>query len=140
VGKLGDQATDGQPGNRNSIPSKGRNVSFSTMSRPALGSTQPLIQGVQYSIPGVKRPTRKANHSPPPSSEVKNVRFTSAPPLLHNVVLNYVQEQFQHYLRNLEIPFCVRFSVTGTNLAHMKSATSITSNHRIVVMIVITDT
>jgi len=42
--------------------------SFSTASRPALGPTQPPIQWV----PGVKRPGREDEHSPPSSSEVRN--------------------------------------------------------------------
>jgi hypothetical protein len=42
---------------------------FSTLSRPALGSTQPPIQWV----PGVKRPGREADHSPPTGAEVKKM-------------------------------------------------------------------
>jgi hypothetical protein len=49
-------------------------------SRPALGPTQPPIQwvpGVLY--PGVNRPGREADHSPPSSTEVKNAcSYTSA--------------------------------------------------------------
>jgi hypothetical protein len=41
---------------------------FFTACRPALGPTQPPIQWV----PGVKRPGREADHSPPSSAEVKN--------------------------------------------------------------------
>jgi hypothetical protein len=45
---------------------------FSTSSRPALGSTQPPIQWVPVALsPGVKRPGREADHSPPTSAEVK---------------------------------------------------------------------
>jgi hypothetical protein len=46
---------------------------FTTVSRTALGSTQPPIQWVAGTLSlGVKRPGREAGHSPPPSAEVKN--------------------------------------------------------------------
>jgi hypothetical protein len=48
---------------------------FSTASRPALRSTQPPLS------PGVKRPGREADHSPPSSAEVKNSGVV--PPLPH---------------------------------------------------------
>jgi hypothetical protein len=46
---------------------------YTTVSRPSLGPTQPPIQWVAgaFSL-GVKRPGRKADHSPPCSAEVKN--------------------------------------------------------------------
>jgi hypothetical protein len=52
-------------------------------STPALGPTQSLIQA-----PGLKRPRREADHSPPSSAEVKNGEVV--PPLSrpHGVVLN----------------------------------------------------
>jgi hypothetical protein len=52
------------------------------LSRPALGSTQPPIQWVTGgSFPGVKRPGREADHSPPTSAEVKKMWiYTSTPP------------------------------------------------------------
>jgi hypothetical protein len=42
------------------------------------------------SFPGVKRPGREADHSPPSSAEVKNEwSYTSTPPIrLHGVVLS----------------------------------------------------
>jgi hypothetical protein len=46
---------------------------FSTVSRLALGPTQPPIQWVLGAFsPGAKRPGREANHSPLSSAEVKN--------------------------------------------------------------------
>jgi hypothetical protein len=46
---------------------------YSIVSIPALGPTQPLIQWVPGALsPGVKRPGREANHSPPSSVDVKN--------------------------------------------------------------------
>jgi hypothetical protein len=46
---------------------------FTTVSRPALGPTQPLIQWVPGVLSlGVKRPVREAAHSPPSGAEVKN--------------------------------------------------------------------
>jgi hypothetical protein len=55
---------------------------FATASRPALGPTQPPIQWVSGILsPGVKRPRRETDHSPPSSAEVKNTWiFTSTPP------------------------------------------------------------
>jgi hypothetical protein len=46
---------------------------FTTVSRPALGPTQPPIQWVPEPLSlGVKWPGREADHSPPSSAEVKN--------------------------------------------------------------------
>jgi hypothetical protein len=42
---------------------------FPHLSRPALGSTHPPIQGVS----GVKRPGRGVDHPPPSSAEVKEI-------------------------------------------------------------------
>jgi hypothetical protein len=52
------------------------------MSRPALGSTQLLIQCVLGALsPGVKRPGHEADHSTPASVKVKNMLiYTSTPP------------------------------------------------------------
>jgi hypothetical protein len=46
--------------------------------------------GTTGSFPGVKRPGREADHSPPSSAEVKNAwGYTSTPPIcLHDVVLS----------------------------------------------------
>jgi hypothetical protein len=67
----------GRPRGRSSSPGGGKNFHFSMSSRPALGSTQPSIQWV----PGVKRPVREADHSPPASAEVKKTWvYTSIPP------------------------------------------------------------
>jgi hypothetical protein len=45
---------------------------FTTASRTALGPTQPPIRWVPGALSlGVKRPGREADHSPPPSAEVK---------------------------------------------------------------------
>jgi hypothetical protein len=54
---------------------------FATAFRPALGPTQPPVQWVPGALsPGVKRPGREANQSPPSSVEVKNAwRYTSTP-------------------------------------------------------------
>jgi hypothetical protein len=46
---------------------------FTTVSRMALGATQPSIQWVPGALSfGVKWPGREADHSPPSSAEVKN--------------------------------------------------------------------
>jgi hypothetical protein len=57
-----------------SSPGSVKNYLFSTLSTPALRSTQPPIQQVPGALsPGVKRPGREANHSPPDSTEVKKM-------------------------------------------------------------------
>jgi hypothetical protein len=64
------------------IPGRDRDFSlFATASSPALGPIQPPFQWVQGPhIPGVKRPWREADHSPPCNAEVKNVwSYTSIP-------------------------------------------------------------
>jgi hypothetical protein len=65
------------------VPSPGRvkNFLFSKSSRPALRSTQPPIQWVPGALsPGVKRPGREVDRSPPTSAEVKKMRiYTSTP-------------------------------------------------------------
>jgi hypothetical protein len=55
-------------------------IFFSTLSRPVLGFTQPPTQCVTGAhFPGVKRPGREADHSPPTSAEVNKMRaYTSA--------------------------------------------------------------
>jgi hypothetical protein len=67
----------GRPRGRSSSPGRVKNSHFSTSSRPALGSTQPPIQR----LPGVKRPGREADHSPPTSAEVKKMRIYTSTPL-----------------------------------------------------------
>jgi hypothetical protein len=59
-------------------------------SRPALRSTQTPIQWVPEALfPGVKRPRREVNHSPPTNAEVKKIWiYTSTPIRLHGVVPN----------------------------------------------------
>jgi hypothetical protein len=64
------------------VPVRSRIFSFSTSSRPALGPTQPPGQCAPGALfPGVKRPGRKADHSPPTSAEVKKMWiYTTTPP------------------------------------------------------------
>jgi hypothetical protein len=64
------------------VPVGSRIFLFATSSRPAMGSTQTPIQWVPGALsPGVKRPRREADHSPPTSAEVKKMRiYTSTPP------------------------------------------------------------
>jgi hypothetical protein len=60
----------GGPG---SIHGSGKIFLFSTTSTLALGSTQAPIHWVAGAhSPGVKRQVRETDHSPPPSTEVKN--------------------------------------------------------------------
>jgi hypothetical protein len=70
---------------------RGLGIFFTTASRTALGPTQTPIQWVPGALSlGVKRPGRKADHSPTSSAEVKNAwGYTSTPPIrLHGVVLS----------------------------------------------------
>jgi hypothetical protein len=60
----------GRPRGRSSCPGRVKNFLFCTLSRPALGSTQPPIQWVPGALSReVKRPGREADHSPPTSAE-----------------------------------------------------------------------
>jgi hypothetical protein len=62
---------------------------FATMSRLALGSTQPPIQCVRgASTLWLKRPERGTDNSPPSSDEVKNVWRCTSTLRLHGVVLS----------------------------------------------------
>jgi hypothetical protein len=66
-------------------------VLFYTVSRPALGPTQPPMQGVPGTLSlGVKGPGCEADHSPPSSVKVKNAwNYTTTHPIrLHGVVLS----------------------------------------------------
>jgi hypothetical protein len=64
----------GRPTGWSSSPGGGKNFHFSSSSRPALGSTQPPIQWVPRPLsPGVTRPRREANRSPPTGAEVKKM-------------------------------------------------------------------
>jgi hypothetical protein len=76
----------GRPRSRNSSPDREKNFLFSTSSRPALGPTQPLIQWVPGALsPGVKRPRREADHSPPCRAQ----EYVGLYIRLHGIVLNY---------------------------------------------------
>jgi hypothetical protein len=59
---------------------------FATAPTLALGSTHPPIRW----MPGVKRPGRETDHSPPSSAEVKNAwSYTSTPSIrLYGLVLS----------------------------------------------------
>jgi hypothetical protein len=55
-------------------PAEAKDFPLASVSRPALGPTQPPVQWVPGVLsPGVKaRPERDADHSPPSSAEVEN--------------------------------------------------------------------
>jgi hypothetical protein len=78
-------------GSRVRFPAGAGILLFTTVSRTALGPTQPPIQWVPGALSlGVKWPGREADHSPPSSAEVKNAwSYTSTLPIrLHGVVLS----------------------------------------------------
>jgi hypothetical protein len=69
----------------------GLGIFLITMSRLALGPTQPPIQWMPGALSlGVKQPGCEADHSPPSSAKVKNAwSYTSTPPVhLHGVLLS----------------------------------------------------
>jgi hypothetical protein len=65
---------------------------FSSANRPVRlwGPPNLLSNGYRGFSPGIKRPGRIADHSPPASAEMKKIWiYTSTPPLrLHDIVLN----------------------------------------------------
>jgi hypothetical protein len=72
---------------------------FATVSRPALGFTQPLTQCVPGALSlGVKWPGREADHSPPSSAEVKNEWSYTSTPQYAFVAWCSVKAQGQLYL------------------------------------------
>jgi hypothetical protein len=72
----------GRPRGRSLSPGEGKNFHFSVSSRPALEPTQPPAQWIPGALsPGVKRPGREADHSPPNSAEIKKTWvYTSTSP------------------------------------------------------------
>jgi hypothetical protein len=64
------------------MPNRDKGFLFNTAYRPALRVTQPSIPCVPGALsPGVKGMEHEADHSSPPSAEVKNGR--AIPPLPH---------------------------------------------------------
>jgi hypothetical protein len=58
---------------KNFIPPGTNDLSFSTLFRLALMSTEPPIQWVAWAVSArLEKPGREADHSPPSSAEVKN--------------------------------------------------------------------
>jgi hypothetical protein len=94
------------------------NFLFTTVSRTALGPTQPPIPWVPGALTlGINLPGREANHSPPSSAEVKNsCSYISTPPTrLHGVVLS--EEQGRLYL----LPFMDSNYKCGTDKKFMRN-------------------
>jgi hypothetical protein len=78
-------------------------------------STAPGVHPDSYpidtggSFPGVKRPEREADHSPP-NAEVMNVWcYTSTPIRLHGELLSYAKGQLYLYVGNVTSPMYVLF-------------------------------
>jgi hypothetical protein len=75
---------------------RGRNSSLASVKyilhvfQSRLGPTQPLVQWVPGALcPGVKRPRREADHSPPTSAKVKKTDlYIHSPIRLHGITLN----------------------------------------------------
>jgi hypothetical protein len=84
---------------------------FTTVSRTALGPTQPPIQRVPGTVSlGVKRPGREADHTPPSSAEVKNAwSYTSTPQYVFMAwCLVKHKDNFNFYLYKAPIKNAVR--------------------------------
>jgi hypothetical protein len=83
----------GLPRGQSSSPGGGKNFHFSTSSIPALGPPASYSMGAGALSPGVKRMGREADHSPPPSAEVKKTLslYIHSPIRLHGVVLNQLR-------------------------------------------------
>jgi hypothetical protein len=77
---INEPATGWKTKGQSLSPGRIKNFLLST-SRLALGSTQSPIQWIPGPFsPGIKRPRRETDHSPPGSAEVKKMRvFTSTP-------------------------------------------------------------
>jgi hypothetical protein len=91
LSRYSDWLRAGRPRGRSSSPGRVNNFLLSTSSRPALGPTQPPIQGVPGSLsPEVKRPGHEADHSPPTSAEVEKTWICTFTPTirLYGAVLN----------------------------------------------------
>jgi hypothetical protein len=72
----------GLPKGKRSSPGRVKNFHFCISFRPALGPTQPPINGYQGLFPpGVKRQGREANDLPPTSAEVKKTWIYTSTPL-----------------------------------------------------------
>jgi hypothetical protein len=70
------------PKNMSSIPYKGKRFRYSSVLRPALGSTQPRIQRIWGSVPsGVQRMRSEADHLPPSSADGRNTWSCTSTPL-----------------------------------------------------------
>jgi hypothetical protein len=79
--RYSDWLRTGRPRGRSWSPGGGKNILFYPSSRPSLGFTKSPVQWVPGALfPGLKRPGREADHSPPTSAEVKNMWiYTSIP-------------------------------------------------------------
>jgi hypothetical protein len=72
-----------------SCPGRVKNFLFSTLSRRALGSTQPPIQWVPGALsPRVKQLVREAHHSPPTSAQVRKLWTYTSVGTSHNTTGN----------------------------------------------------
>jgi len=62
---------------------------LATMSRPALGATQPPIRWLSGALsPGVRQPGCEANNSPPSTAKLKTAwSYISIPQCLYGIVL-----------------------------------------------------
>jgi hypothetical protein len=92
-----DWLRTGRPKVRSLSLSRVKNFLFPTSSQLALRCTQPSIQCIPEALsPGVKRPGREADHSPPTSAEVKKIWIytsTSTYAFMSLCLISYAQEQ-----------------------------------------------
>jgi hypothetical protein len=73
LSRYSDWLRAGRQRGRSSSPGRVNNFALFIRSSPVLGFSQPPIQWLPWALsPGVKRPGREADDSPPTSAEVKN--------------------------------------------------------------------
>jgi hypothetical protein len=96
-----------------------KNFLFS-MFRLALGSTQPPIQCVPGAFPpGIKRPVREADHSPPCSAEVKMTWiYTSTPPYVFMLSTRTILPPVHVSQRVISVNFSEKRNYSISQLCH----------------------
>jgi hypothetical protein len=103
---------------------------FTTMSRTALGPTQPPIQWVPRALSlGVKRPGHESDHSPPSSAEVKNVWSYTSTPQYTFMAWCFVQHRDNFTFTFFTFTFLLHLTKIHIFSSTLCSQTPLTSSH-----------